>query len=83
MCESWWIFGDARTNKWGEERGLDLAGRQSSGLHTGPGRSSQSQAEPKQSKAEQGREGRPAPQSSLLLQLVEGWPLHRQVVVPL
>ena len=45
MCESWWIFGDARTNKWGEERGLDLAGRQSSGLHTGPGRSSQSQAE--------------------------------------
>ena len=52
MCESWWIFGDARTNKWGEERGLDLAGRQSSGLHTGPGIASQSQAEPRQSEAE-------------------------------
>ena len=39
--------------------------------------------EPSRAKAEQGREGRPAPQSSLLLLLVEGWPLHRQVVVPL
>ena len=37
----------------------------------------------KQSKAERSREGRPAPVSSLLLLLVEGWPLHRQVVVPL
>ena len=73
------MFGDARTNK----SGLDLAGRQSSGLHTGPGKASQVLTEPSRAKAERSREGRPAPQSSLLLLLVEGWPLHRQVVVPL
>ena len=44
-------------------------------------------AEPHRAKQSQGRakqrEGRAAPVSSLLLLLVEGWPLHRQVVVPL
>ena len=63
---------------------MDLAGRQSSGLHTGPGRATKrAKAEPLRAKAERSREGRSAPQSSLLLLLVEGWPLHRQVVVPL